>query len=103
MNPATGHSATAFLAIGGSSKMRRSILALTLAAGFSLTACAGSYGYYYANTPPPPVRAEVVGVAPGPGYVWVNGYWGWRGNAYAWVPGYYAHPPRPHAVWVAPR
>ena len=23
----------------------------------------------------------------GPGYVWVNGYWGWRGNAHVWVAG----------------
>ncbi|MBZ5602987.1 MAG: YXWGXW repeat-containing protein [Acidobacteriia bacterium] len=82
--------------------MRRSILALALA-GFSLAACGGGYGYYYANTPPPPMRGEVVGVAPGPGYVWVNGYWGWRGNAYSWVPGYYARPPHAHAVWVSPR
>jgi hypothetical protein len=24
--------------------------------------------------PPPPVRVGVVGVAPGPGYVWIGGY-----------------------------
>jgi WXXGXW repeat (2 copies) len=81
--------------------MRRSILALTFSA-FSLIGCAGGYGYY-ASTPPPPIRAEVVGVAPGPGYVWINGYWGWRGRSYAWVPGYYTRPPRARARWVEPR
>ncbi|MGD0416638.1 MAG: hypothetical protein ABSA80_14865 [Terriglobales bacterium] len=30
--------------------------------------------------PPPPVRVGVVGVAPGPGYVWVGGYQRWNGN-----------------------
>lgn len=27
--------------------------------------------------PPPPVRVGVVGVAPGPGYVWIAGYKRW--------------------------
>jgi hypothetical protein len=81
--------------------MRSSILALALAT-FSLVGCAGSVGYY-AAAPPPPLRAEAIGVAPGPGFVWVNGYWGSRGSAYAWVPGYYTRPPRVRAVWVAPR
>ena len=81
--------------------MRRTILGLTFLAT-SLIGCGGGYGYYYANTPPPPLRAEVVGVAPGPGYVWINGYWGWRGNAYTWVHGYYARPPHRGARWVEP-
>ncbi len=75
--------------------MRRTILGLALLAT-SLVGCGGGYGYYYANS-------EVIGVAPGPGYVWINGYWAWRGNSYTWVPGYYARPPRRGAVWVAPR
>jgi hypothetical protein len=48
---------------------------------------------------PPPPRVEVVPVVPGPGYVWVNGYWSWNG-AWIWVPGRYTFPPRPHALWV---
>ena len=52
--------------------MKRSILAVMIA-GLSLAACGEGTGYYYANTPPPPLRREVVGVAPGPGYVWING------------------------------
>jgi hypothetical protein len=42
----------------------------------------------------------VVGVRPGPGFVWVDGYYNWRGNRYVWVPGKWRKLPRPHAVWV---
>ena len=57
------------------------------------------------NAPPPPIRHEVVVARPGPGYIWVPGYWDWvpaRGS-YAWVGGRWAHPPYRHAVWVGPR
>jgi hypothetical protein len=82
--------------------MKKSMLALAFAT-VALIGCGGGGGYYYASTPPPPLRYESIGVAPGPGYVWLNGYWGWRGNRYVWVPGYYARPPRHRAVWVEPR
>lgn len=82
--------------------MKRRMMVLPLAA-LMIVGCSGGAGYYYASAPPPPIRAEVIGVAPGPGYIWINGYWGWRGSRYVWVPGYYARPPHPHAVWVAPR
>ena len=75
-----------------------------LAAG-ALSACAGGYaGAYYAvpGPPPPAYGYGVAGVAPGPGYVWVNGYHDWRGGNYAWVRGSWVRPPRPHAVWIAP-
>jgi hypothetical protein len=80
--------------------MKRSLLIAAFAA-FTIVGCGG--GVYYAAVPPPPVRYEALGPAPGPGYVWINGYWGWGGSAYAWVPGRYVRPPRPRAVWVAPR
>src|SRR5262245_42323449 len=71
----------------------------------SLAACGCGYysGGYYATTAPPPIRAEVRGYAPGPGYVWVDGYWGYRSNRYAWNSGYWARPPRARAVWVPGR
>ena len=81
--------------------MRRTFLVL-LFASLSTIGCAGG-GVYYATVPPPPVRVETYGPAPGAGYVWINGYWGLRGNAYAWVPGYWGRPPHRRAVWVAPR
>ncbi|PYL45846.1 MAG: hypothetical protein DME29_00640 [Verrucomicrobia bacterium] len=49
---------------------------------------------------PPPVRVETRTVAPGPSYVWTNGYWQWTGAGYAWVPGHWIVRPRPAAVWV---
>ena len=52
--------------------------------------------------PPPPPRV-VVPVSPGPRYVWVGGYYRYRGNSYVWMPGHYVIPPRPYAVWVPGR
>ena len=49
---------------------------------------------------PPAVRVETRTVAPGPSYVWTNGYWQWTGANYAWVPGHWIVRPRPAAVWV---
>jgi len=41
-----------------------------------------------------------VGSAPGPGYVWIDGYWTRRGNDWGWVGGSWVRPPRARAVWV---
>ena len=65
------------------------------------TACAAGGGYYV-RVGPPPARYGVLGVAPGPGYVWTDGYWDWRGNNWFWVGGRWTRPPRARAVWVAP-
>ena len=47
--------------------------------------------------PPPPV--ETVVIAPGPGYVWMEGEWVWNGGWF-WMGGHWGMPPYPHAVWV---
>ncbi len=70
-----------------------------LGACLAISACGGAYVGYYANTPPPPVRYEAFGPAPGPGYVWINGYWGYRGNNYVWIPGRYERPPAGRRRW----
>jgi len=36
---------------------------------------------------PPAVVVDTVPAQPGPGYVWVGGYWQWDGAHYVWVPG----------------
>jgi hypothetical protein len=79
----------------------QTLLLVPLLAGLSLAGCAarGGYGYGYVNVPPPAARVEVFGAAPGPGFVWVNGYWNWGGSRYAWVPGGWQRPPRRHARW----
>jgi uncharacterized protein YcfJ len=48
---------------------------------------------------PPPPPAQTVVLAPGPGYVWIGGYWAWNGG-WVWVGGHWGLPPYPHAVWV---
>ncbi len=78
--------------------MKRIWLALILGA-ISTVGC-GVGVSYYAPAPPPPVRVEAFGTAPGLGYVWTPGYWGWNNGAYAWVPGVWVRPPHPRAVWV---
>jgi hypothetical protein len=65
-----------------------------------LGACAGGY---YVSVPPPPPRYGVVGYAPGPGFVWVDGYSDWRGGNWFWAGGSWVRPPRPGAVWVPHR
>ena len=77
-------------------------LAVACLVGAAISGCvvapAGYYGYndgYYQDdyygpavaVAPPAPRYEVVGVAPGPGYLWIGGYWGWRGGNHYWVDG----------------
>jgi hypothetical protein len=49
---------------------------------------------------PPPVREEVVGIAPGPGYLWIRGHWAWREGRYVWIGGRWASSPRAGAIWI---
>ncbi len=72
---------------------------LLLAAG---CASAPPPGVVYVTDAPPPLRTEVIAVAPGPDFVWVPGWWNYD-RVYVWVPGTWQRPPRVHAVWVAPR
>ena len=54
--------------------------------------------------PPPPPRVVAVAPAnPGPGYIWVAGYWYPVGNHYKWHEGYWTRPPYAGAHWVEPR
>jgi hypothetical protein len=48
---------------------------------------------------PPPRRVEVIPASPGHGFVWIEGYWRWSGNAYFWVPGHHVKA-RSGYVWV---
>ena len=51
--------------------------------------------------PPAPVLGPV-GVAPGPGWVWTDGYYSCGGGGWAWQPGRWARPPHPGYVWRKP-
>jgi hypothetical protein len=54
------------------------------------------------GAPPPPRYVRVRPVAPGPGYVWVDGYWYPVRGRYVWHRGYWTYPPYGGAVWVGP-
>ena len=82
---------------------RRTLLLLTLVVALGSSACYPVYGGVRVGFGPPPFRAEVAVVSPGPGYYWVPGYYDWVGRSYAWISGRWVLPPRPHAIWVAPR
>jgi hypothetical protein len=69
----------------------------------SIGACYGGgyydgYGSGYYATAAPPMAVDV-GYAERPGYVWIQGHWGWNGGQWAWVPGWY-EPERVGQVWI---
>ena len=82
--------------------MKRKLLAGAFVVfGTILAGCAVN-GAYVVRTGPPPPRYAAVGVAPGPGYLWTDGWWDWRGGNWFWVQGRWVRPPHRRAVWVAP-
>lgn len=80
---------------------------LAMAAALTLSACVvtpvGPRAYVGAEigVAPPPPQAEVIGVAPGPGYIWTGGYWGWYGGRYTWFGGHWIAR-RPGYFWARP-
>ncbi len=92
--------------------------ALAIAAGAVLVGCVpgyvavgGSYrtsGYYdydsaevQVHRPPPAAVFEYRAPAPGPGHLWVDGYWDWNGYDWFWLRGYWVSG-RPGYVFVRP-
>ncbi len=59
------------------------------------------YGEAVVVAPPPP-RVEVVGPPPVAGYLWIDGFWSWRGSRHEWVPGRW-EAPRPGYYWAPHR
>jgi len=51
-------------------------------------------GCVVAPAPYAPPYGETVVVAPSPGYIWIDGYWGWTGQQRIWVPGRWEPPGR---------
>jgi hypothetical protein len=82
--------------------MRIALFAILLTA---ITACASAAprGRVYVRVAPPAPIVETRVVSPGPGVVWVPGFYRWERGAYAWVPGRWERPPRAAAVWVPAR
>jgi hypothetical protein len=84
-------------------KSARTAIGSLLMAGLlvATTACATAAprGRVYVRTGPPTPIVETRIGAPGPGFVWVPGYYRWDGRAYAWAPGRWDRPPRARARW----
>lgn len=50
---------------------------------------------------PPAIPVYVQPLCPGPGYIWVPGYWAWDpAFGYYWVPGTWVFAPFPGALWT---
>jgi hypothetical protein len=75
-------------------------IALLISAASVACASAAPRGRVYVKVAPPPAIVEVRSVAPGPGHVWVGGFYRWEHNRYVWVRGRWVVPPHPKAVWV---
>jgi len=72
------------------------VLVVSLIAGAQLlTSCVG-----YIETGPPPMRDEVIIVAPSPRYVWVPGYYTYSSGTYIWIEGSYRIPPRGKTSYI---
>jgi hypothetical protein len=81
---------------------RKALVATFIAAtlGASMVPAAGAAELIVRVAPPAP-RVEVV-PAPRHGYVWVPGYWDYRGHRHVWVAGTYVRE-RPGYRYVEPR
>ena len=93
--------------------MKRTYIAvplLTLAVVALLSGCAEPVVYVHhpavvvsqplVSTAPPAAPPQTMLAAPGPGYVWIPGYWSWSGN-WRWVGGRWVIPPYPQSTWVS--
>jgi hypothetical protein len=56
------------------------------------------------NGAPPALLSDPRGPPPGPGSVWIEGYWQWTEGRFTWVAGQWAEPPGPPPyTWAAAR
>ena len=78
------------------------LLVAALGTAIVATPAVAQIGVVIGREPPPPIRYERRGPLPGPGYVWVDGFWAWRGGRYVWVPGHWDRPPYAGAYWSHP-
>jgi hypothetical protein len=85
--------------------MKRIMLAIAafalIAAGSALAQV--NFGVGIRIGPPPRVRVERVVPSPGPGFVWIDGYWYADGGRWRWHKGYWTQPPYAGARWVPAR
>src|SRR5215469_4683538 len=75
------------------------LLALMIVATAAL-----SFGnvFFSVSFGPPVLPVYAQPLCPGPGYIWVPGYWGWNPDwdDYYWVPGTWVLAPQPGFLWT---
>ena len=82
--------------------MRTRLLLLSLFAFAGVLSAQVSIGIQIG--PPPPPRAYAMQpAAPGPGFLWIEGYWYPVGHRYHWHSGYWTQPPYAGAEWAPAR
>jgi len=81
-------------------RLRRFLFPAVLIGSAAMAGCAG-HAFVAVGEPPAP-QVGVVGVAPGPGFIWIDGFYDLRGGRWVWSPGYWARPPHRHSAWVKP-
>jgi hypothetical protein len=55
----------------------------------SIAAPSADYMPTVVTASPPAPRIDAITPAPGPGHVWISGYWRWHNGRHAWVPGHW--------------
>ncbi len=80
--------------------MKTKLIATLLMAGGALLAAPRVSIGVQIGAPAPVVVSAYRPPCPGPGYVWIDGYYDAYGN---WFDGYWAVPPYAGAYWIAPR
>jgi len=85
----------------------RNLMRSTLLASMLLLSVCGASAQVSVGVrigPPPPRHViHEIPPQPGPGYIWVDGYWYAAGHHYRWHEGYWTLPPYEGARWVGPR
>jgi hypothetical protein len=88
---------------------KKLVLSSVLLATITLTGCVvvpvPGHRHYIGGVvvvAPPPLRREVIGVAPARGYIWIDGYWAWNGGRHEWIAGRW-EAPRPGFFWAPHR
>lgn len=88
------------------STLAATVAAAVMAFGLAAPSAHAQIGFGITiGTPPPPLRYEARGYAPGPGYVWQEGYWAPDPDGdgrYRWVRGGWVRPPYEGAYYVHP-
>jgi hypothetical protein len=82
--------------------MRRPLGITSLVLSVGLLASVGCETTLWVPTGPPAARVDVAVPAPGPGLIWIDGWWDWQGS-WVWRPGRWERPPYPHSTWESGR